>query len=120
MAKKQDGTSTNIEKFVNRLYKKTINRYPRDEEEKSFITSYEGKGLEEAVREFFLGERFETYSNKDYVVALFRGIMDVEPDEERFKFWCNKMEIRSKTGVINGFFLSDEWKGLCEKYGISV
>ena len=118
MAKKQD--TTDIEKFVNRLYKKTINRYPRDEEEEAFIASVEKRGIEESVREFFLGERFETYSNKAFVTALFKGIMDIVPDEERFAFWCRKMEIRSKVGVINGFFLSDEWKALCKTYGINV
>ena len=120
MAKTKEDNKTNVEKFVNRLFKKTINRYPRDEEETAFITCLEEKGAEEAVREFFLSERFETYSNKDFVTALFKGIMDIVPDEERFNFWLGKMEIRSKTGVINGFFLSDEWKGLCKNHGIEV
>lgn len=120
MAKAKEDNRSELEKFTNRLFKKTINRYPRNEEEEVFVNSVMEKGLEEAVREFFLSERFETYSDKDFVTALFKGIMDVTPDEERFAFWCHKMEIRSKTGVINGFFLSDEWKGLCEKYGVSV
>ena len=120
MAKTKEDNRSNIEKFVNRLYKKTINRYPRDEEEKSFIDTVLKSDIEEGVREFFLSERFDTYSNKDFVTALFKGIMDVEPDNERFDFWLGKMQIRSKKGVINGFFLSDEWAALCERYGVST
>ena len=118
MAKTKEDNQSNIEKFVNRLYKKTINRYPRNEEEDAFVASVAEKGIEESVLEFFLGERFDTYSNKDFVNALFKGIMDIAPDEERFNFWLGKMEIRSKTGVVKGFFLSDEWASLCERYGV--
>lgn len=120
MTKKKEYNSSDVEKFINRLYKKTIHRYPRNEEEEMFTTSLEQNGVEEAVKEFFLSDKFETYSNKDFVTALFKGIMDTDPDEERFTFWCGKMEIRSKTGVINGFFLSDEWSDLCKKYGMNV
>lgn len=112
--------TTKLEKFVNRLYKKTINRYPRDEEEALFLESVSKKGIEDTVIDFYLSDLFETYSNKDFVTALFKGIMDTNPDEERFNFWMGKMEIRSKTGVIKGFFLSDEWAALCKTHGISV
>lgn len=120
MAKKQEDNHENLEKFVNRLYKKTINRYPRNEEEKLFIEYVDKNGIEAGVREFFLDKRFETFSDKEFVTVLFRGIMDTNPDEERFAFWCSKMKIRSRIGVINGFFLSDEWKVLCETYGVTV
>lgn len=106
-----------LEKFVNRLYKKTINRYPRNEEEEWFLDSVEKKGIEDTVIEFYLSDLFETYSNKDFVIALFKGIMDTNPDPERFNFWLGKMAIRSKTGVIKGFFLSDEWATICKNLG---
>lgn len=115
MATKKD--TTKLEKFVNRLYKKTIRRYPRDEEEEAFLASVETKGVEDAVIDFYLSNLFETYSDKDFVTALFRGIMDTDPDEERFNFWMGKMAIRSKTGVIKGFFLSDEWATICKNLG---
>lgn len=114
-------TDTNkLEKFMNRLYKKTINRYPRNEEEAWFLDSMAQKGVEDTIIAFYMSDLFETYSNKDFVTALFKGIMDTNPDDERFNFWMGKMEIRSKVGVIKGFFLSDEWANLCKTYGITV
>ena len=112
--------TNDLEKFVNRLYKKTINRYPRNEEEEWFLDNLSKNGVEEAVIAFYLSDLFETYSNKDFVVALFKGVMDTNPDPERFNFWLGKMAIRSKTGVIKGFFLSEEWAKLCQTYGIKV
>jgi len=106
-----------LEKFINRLYKKTINRYPRNEEEEWFRDSMTKKGVEDTIIEFYLSDLFETYSDKDFVTALFKGIMDTDPDEERFNFWMGKMAIRSKTGVIKGFFLSDEWATICKNLG---
>ena len=106
-----------LEKFINRLYKKTINRYPRNEEEEWFLDSVKKKGIEDTVIEFYLSDLFETYSDKDFVTALFKGVMDTNPDPERFNFWLGKMAIRSKTGVIKGFFLSDEWATICKNLG---
>lgn len=112
--------ASKIEKFIDRLYSKSIDRYPTKEEEEAFLSVIAEKGVEEAVVDFYNSDLFESYSSEDFVKSLFYGIMDKEPDEEKFNFWLKKMAIRSKTGVIKGFFLSDEWHDLCDKYGIEA
>lgn len=109
--------------FVDRLYKEALNREPDGPGEKYWVDLLDsGKTTpEDCMRSFLTGEEFNNrnLSDEEFLKVLYKVIFNRAPDKDGFEFWLNKLKIRSRLGVINGFFYSEEWANLCKKYGLT-
>lgn len=114
----------NVNLFVERLYKTTLDRIGD-----SVGQEYWTKGLLEkrltgaqCAANFVKSDEFvnKGLSNADYLTVLYKGIMGRTPDETGWKYWLDALNNKSKTRdeVFEGFAKSDEFKGICAAYGI--
>ena len=56
-------------------------------------------------------------SNKEFLDLLYK-IMEVKKPTD-YDFWYSKFETRSRKGVLNGLFLTENWAKFCGKYEVN-
>lgn len=114
---------TGIPGFVERLYQVCLDRASDEAGKADWVgklTSGEKSGTDVAFG-FIFSQEFKNnnYCNKDYVKYLYRAFMGREFDEGGLNDWVSRLESgTTREEVFNGFALSQEFKGLCEQYGI--
>lgn len=115
----------NVTRFINRLYLKCLNR----ESDVSGLEHWASKVLNEKMTGAHLVKNFvdsqemkdRKLSNKDYVTVLYNAMFDREPDKSGFNGWVKKLDEGTiREDVLAGFVSSQEFRNLCDKYGITA
>lgn len=115
--------ASGVAKYTTRLYNVCLGRRP-DEAGKNYwinmLASGEKSGAEVAYGFIFSDEfKQKNYCNEDYVKQLYRAFMGREYDQGGFEYWVNHLENgMTREQVFNGFSQSDEFRNLCDSYGI--
>ncbi len=114
-----------IRAFIVRLYVNVLGRQSYADSEVDYwyqkLVSMESTGPEVAMR-FFISDEFKGrgLSDETYVETLYRVMMGHETDPSGKIYWENKLEIgMSREYVFTGFANSDEFKNICNEYGVS-
>ena len=115
--------SNNALRFASRLYICCLDRTP-DASGLEFwalrLTNLESSGYQ-CARDFFLSTEFKNLgtTDDDFLTRLYRTFMGREPDEGGFAFWKGHLSTdMSREDVIKGFAQSEEFKNICNEYGI--
>ncbi len=113
-----------IRAFVTRLYEVCLGRTPDDAGLDGWtdaLVSHRNTGSEAAYGFIFSDEfKAKNYCNSCYIDHLYSAFMGREPDTEGHAGWMRVLEEegQSRESVFNGFVGSDEFKALCQQYGI--
>ena len=115
--------NNSIEGFVYRLYSKALEREPDVNGFANWVTQLKDKkisGSGAAFGFFFSPELTNrNLSNEAFVTLLYNVFLNREPDAGGMQTWLSALETgASRKYVFSGFANSQEWKGLCEKFGI--
>ena len=116
----------NVNLFVQRLYKTTLNRIGDPEGQEYWVKGLLEKRLNgsECAANFVRSNEFinKKLSNTDYLIVLYAGIMGRNPDEAGMKYWLDALDKKTLTRdqVFEGFSKSEEFKNICASYGIEV
>ena len=116
-----------VNDFVSRLYRNYLKREP---DEKGLAAWVDALVLGRAtgakvVSGFVLSPEYEanSLSNEEYITALYRTILNREPDAEGLNAWLAVIEnacTNIKKKVLKGFTDSEEFLNLCKDMGIEA
>ncbi len=118
--------TTQIRAFVARLYTIILGREAEEaglEDWTNRLATRTASASQVAGGIIFSDEfKQKNYCNEHFLQTLYLGLFDRAYDEGGYRDWLNRMEKEglSRERVVNGFFLGDEFKNLCEAYGMSV
>lgn len=120
-----DEVTAQINAFVKRLYNNVLSRTPAKEEINSWteiLKNHEDTGANVGFGFVFSKECVErNLSNEDFIDILYRTFLNREPDAEGRNAWVEQLNSGiDREKVFSGFALSNEFKGICESYGIDV
>lgn len=110
--------------FVARIYKIALGRDYDEDGLKFWVAQLEGQqstGLDVFKRITACPEFTDkNLNNEQYLTILYKVFFDRDPDEEGFYYWFYDLEegLLSKDDVLNSFANSEEWKKICDGYGI--
>ena len=112
-----------IEAFVARLYKVCLGRaYDQDGLDNWVRALTSGTAsVYSIVKEFFDRHEFENRNLDDteFVTVAYQTILGREPDKSGLEYWVNNLTWGdTRDDVLYGFLGSNEFKKLCEEYGI--
>ena len=112
-----------VEAFVAQLYKVCLSRNPDAGGLNTWTTRLKNKqetGISAAYGFVFSNEfKAKNLCNEDYVEQLYAAFMGRKADASGKATWINLLESgTTREEVFNGFALSKEFEGLCNKYGI--
>lgn len=82
---------------------------------------YDGYSGSDLVRGILYSPEFlnKNVSNRDFVLIVYRAVLDREADEEGLAHWVGKLESGvSRQQIVEGFLGSVEWANMCRWYGI--
>ena len=109
--------------FVERMYKDCLKRPPEEEG-----CLYWSKRLGERtitakkmLEYFFLSPeiRSKNLPNREYVQRIYKAMLNREPDDNGLNYWTGRLDKGdSPAVVIKGFVDSEEFRQVCEAYGI--
>ncbi|PWM75583.1 MAG: hypothetical protein DBX59_00985 [Bacillota bacterium] len=121
----QPGYGTGVEGFVTRLYEVCLDRSPDSAGLADWVNklkSHTASGAQVAYGFVFSNEfKGKNYCNEDYVKQLYRAFLGRESDSAGLADWVGKLESGStREEVFNGFSQSNEFKGICSEYGITL
>ena len=111
--------------FVRRMYEVALNRSADEGGLKNWVTellSGNKTGAEVAYC-FIFSEEFKekNYCNEHYIMQLYKAFMGREYDAEGLNYWLDVFKSGStREAVFNGFSQSNEFRGICESYGIEL
>ncbi len=112
------------EEFIKRYYENILNRdASKDEIDfwKSKLDSKEMTALD--LAEFFFNSpeyKSQNDSLDKFLKKVYKVMLNRDPDKEGEEYWLNRLKNGTTTRdlIIYEFGFSDEFKDLCEKYGI--
>lgn len=112
-----------VEAFVSRMYSVVLGREPEAEGKMNWsrwICTGVNTGASCAHGFIFSSEyTSKNTSNADYVTMLYIAILDRAPDEPGLEHWVSMLEGgTSREEILRGFVISNEYRGICERYGI--
>ena len=115
---------TLIESFVTRCYKVILGRAPDADGLKYWADSLEEgeKAASNIIDGFVNSQEFlnRHYGNDEAVEILYLAMLNRAPDAGGKAYWVNMLNIGNPfSTVINGFCGSQEFRQLCDQYGIS-
>ena len=118
------GKQDNVTLFVTRLYNVCLDREPEYEGMMTHCNALWNHSLSatQVAHGFVFSEEFMNHNYDDYtfLVHLYNAFMDRGPDPVGEAFWMEKLANgTSREEVFNGFAQSEEFKGICNKYGVS-
>ena len=113
-----------VETFVTRLYEVCLNRKPDALGLADWSKKLTGKQIDgiTAAYGFVFSQEFtnKNLCNEDYVKQLYSAFLGRKPDALGLADWVKQLENgTTREDIFNGFALSQEFKGLCEQYGIN-
>ncbi len=116
--------STNIDKFVTRMYQQCLSRDPDQTGLDGWVSQLEGgymNGAQIAEQFVFSNEMLsKNLSNEEFVNVLYRAMMGREADEAGKAGWVNELEngYLTRSQVTKSFVESTEFSDICNSYGI--
>lgn len=119
---KSEIPSKNAKAFATRLYSTCLGREP-DEEGLLYwalgLTNQELLACD-AANEFFMSKEFRDhdFSDEEYLVRLYRTMMDREPEEEGKDFWLDYISRNTRYQILCEFVESPEFTQICKDYSI--
>lgn len=114
-----------IEVFITRVYKYSLNRSPSNEE-KSYWKDRLENGLESGssfVSTLFFDEQFllAGHSNRSYVIFLYNAVLGREPDAVGLEDWVGKLNSGiSRPNLLAHYLITPEFSSTCARYDIQV
>ena len=117
--------TTMVQNFVKRLYALTLGREADSNGLNSWVSAlvaHESSGVDIGFG-FVNSEECKGMglSDEDYIKMLYRTFMDREADAGGLEAWGSQLEAGvTREKVFEGFVMSDEFRGICEQYGILV
>ena len=124
---KQPNPPTDREKFANdfitRFYRLCLNRNPDPEGLNNWVkTILSGSNTgADLAHGFIYSNEFINFgtSNAAYLEVLYEAFFNRKPDSGGFKTWLAELENgKPRWHVLYGFIFSEEFKELCEQFGI--
>ncbi|MBO7424641.1 MAG: DUF4214 domain-containing protein [Clostridiales bacterium] len=120
---KEDGLS-GTEAFVSRLYTVVLGREAESEGLKYWSDLLNSKKTDGATtaKNFFDSAEFssKSLSNEEYLAILYKTFFNREMDEGGRDYWLGELSSgTSSNTVLGGFINSNEWKEVCNSYGIA-
>jgi len=111
--------------FVQRLYKTILGRSADANGLNHWCQKIQqGMGGTQIAANFLFSNEFKSkqISLKDYIMLLYNAFLGREPDSAGMQYWVNQVRSGTHTAgtVVNGFAGSEEFKKLCNSYGIST
>ena len=111
--------------FIQRMYQVALDRTADEGGLKSWVgelLSGNKTGAEVAFNFIFSNEfKEKNYCDEHYIMQLYKAFMGREYDEGGLNHWSGMMKAgTTREAVFNGFSQSDEFKGICENYGIEL
>ena len=115
--------NSDIEAFVTRFYECILDRQPDTPGLTAWCENLKsGKEAGANVGYGFIqSEEFRSrnLSNEEYIRVLYRAFFDREPDASGLSGWLGVLDSGlSRLHVYKGFAESDEFTGVCQRYGI--
>ena len=112
-----------IEDFVSRFYRQCLGRDPDRGGLDFWVRSLQQgtKTGADVARGFILSGEFSSrgVSDEGYLAVLYRAFFGREPDEGGFESWLSRLRGgTARSQVLEGFIHSQEFAGLCDRYGI--
>jgi len=117
-------TSSGLSGFVTRLYEVCLDRSP-DAAGFEYWTSNLSSGTvsgSQAAEGFVFSDEFQNKNLSDsaYVTCMYEVLLGRTPDSTGLSYWTSRLTSDlTRRGVFDGFVDSDEWKAICEIYGIN-
>ena len=114
-----------VEAFVSHFYNTALNRAPDASGFAGWVGALRNgwvSGGDLAVSFFFSPEFLNRgLSDEAFLTALYRTMMDREPDAGGLAGWLSEMSRgRSRAAVLEGFITSPEFAGRCARAGVSA
>ena len=114
---------TDTEAFVNRLYVKCLGRSPGKEEIKywSDLLANKSKTGTEVASGFVFSQEYtkKRTSDEEYIKMLYQVFMNRTADAVGLNYWKDYLnQGLSREYVFKGFVESNEFKSICQNYGI--
>ncbi len=114
---------TGIRGYVERLYSIVLGRQP----DPNGIDYWEnrmknGTTAADCAAGFFNSDEFRSkqLSDEEYVLVLYRAILGREADPTGLEGWTSSLKDGyPRARVLQGFISSDEFKGICSRYGVT-
>ena len=111
--------------FVQRMYEVALDRTADEGGLKSWVgelLSGNKTGAEVAFDFIFSNEfKEKNYCDEHYVMQLYKAFMGREYDEGGLNHWLGMMKSgTTREAVFNGFSQSNEFKEICESYGLEL
>ena len=112
------------EAFVSRLYTVVLGREAESEGLKYWSDLLNSKKTDGATtaKNFFDSAEFasKSLSNEEYLAILYKTFFNREMDEGGRDYWLGELSSGvSRNTVLGGFINSNEWKEVCNSYGIA-
>lgn len=110
--------------FVERLYQVALNRKAETGGKDYWCRLVSNQTItgDDCARSFLTSDEFKNrnLSDEEFVKVLYKTFFDrnAEDDPEGFRFWLNSLKTVGKDTVVEGFINSQEWKDLCNSYGV--
>ena len=116
-------SSQGTQAFVERMYEVVLGRKPDSQGLKNWTSQLNSKKKTAAdiIDGFFFSDEYKgkKKSNKEMVTDCYKAMLDRSPDSTGMETWKKRLDIgMTIQAVCKGFVGSDEFKGLCRKYGI--
>ncbi len=112
-----------VEDFVARFYTIILDREAEPEGLQNWVTALEAgtRGGADVADEFIHSPEFQAKKLSDdaYITKLYRAFFNREPDAAGKASWLQSIaEGKDRDFVLEGFLASDEYRNLCNRYGI--
>ncbi len=112
-----------VEAFVARFYTVILDREAEPAGLQNWVTALEAgtRGGADVADEFIHSPEFQAKKMSDdaYVTKLYRAFFNREPDKAGKEAWLKDLKKgKGRDYVLEGFLASDEYRNLCNKYGI--
>lgn len=114
-----------VEDFVNRMYRLCLQR-EADEGGREYwvhrLLYNQNTGMDIAAGFVFSKEMYDrNLSDSDYLDVLYETLMGRSADLPGKNYWLERMQNgMSREGIFLGFVCSDEYKRICDSYGITL
>lgn len=115
--------TTNLEITLTALYNAFLQRQPDPSGFEHFKMRYQIVGLNQVIREILLSpetlEKSANASNEEYVVRLYKGILQRNPEPAGLTYWSSQIQSGyPRMSTVESFFVSDEYQRLTSKNGL--
>ncbi len=117
------GNYEQVQAFVSRFYAYCLDRQPDPAGLNEWVNRLMSGARtgEDVAKGFILSQEFisKNHSNQEFVTILYRAFFNREPDSYGYNAWLERLKNgKTRTQVLDGFLNSNEFKQLCQSYGI--